>query len=197
MGELCAARRREPPVQVSTYADKIVYAVIGPDDAIYGISRNGALNGKIVKLKLRLTRRADLAKAPVIVPESDVAIVSGGAEQGQPDLSLSPTRLFVRDIVGGPNQVRVFDLDGKPQGNLPLPDVAANTGNRTARGRRCAVQCAHLFAAGLLRALESRDRQGRRDRAQESHRRSRSTMPSSRASSRFPRTAPKFPSTSS
>jgi prolyl oligopeptidase len=34
--------------------------------------------------------------------------------------------MFVRDIVGGPNQVRVFALNGKPGGKLPLPEVASN-----------------------------------------------------------------------
>ncbi len=29
--------------------------------------------------------------------------------------------------MGGPNQVRVFDLDGRPEGKLPLPDIAANS----------------------------------------------------------------------
>jgi prolyl oligopeptidase len=119
-------RAGTPPLPVSTYADKIVYAAIGPDDAIYGISRNGAPNGKIVR-EAPPYAAGGLAGAPVIVPESEVAILSGGAENGQPDLTLSPTRLFVRDIVGGPNQVRVFDLNGKPEGKLPLPDVAGNT----------------------------------------------------------------------
>ena len=32
----------------------------------------------------------------------------------------------MRDIAGGPNQVRIFDLDGKPEGKLPLPEIAAN-----------------------------------------------------------------------
>jgi prolyl oligopeptidase len=61
------------------------------------------------------------------VPESKVAILSGGAEQHVQDLSLSKDRLFVRDIVGGPNQVRVFDLSGRPKGALPLPQIAANS----------------------------------------------------------------------
>jgi prolyl oligopeptidase len=113
------------PIQVSTYADKIVYATLGPDGALYGISRAGAPNGKIVKLAAPFAA-GKLATAPTIVPESDVAILSGGAENHQDDLSLSATRLFVRDIVGGPNQVRVFDLSGRPLGKLPLPDVAAN-----------------------------------------------------------------------
>jgi prolyl oligopeptidase len=113
------------PVQVATYADHLVFATLGPDDAIYAISRDGAPNGKIVRLAAPFKPGA-LAHAPVIVPQSDVAILSGGAEEQQADLTLSPTRLFVRDIVGGPNQIRVFDLHGKPQGKLPLPPIAGN-----------------------------------------------------------------------
>jgi prolyl oligopeptidase len=119
-------RAGEPGVQVASYPDRVVYAAVGPDNAIYGISRAGAPNGKIVKLKAPYASGA-LASAPVIVPEGNIAILSGGAEQHVQDLSLSPNRLFVRDIVGGPNEVRVFDLDGKLEGKLPLPDVAANS----------------------------------------------------------------------
>lgn len=113
------------PVPVGTYTDDVVFATIGPDGAIYGISRRNSSNGFIVKLKPPFAREG-LAHAPAIVPQSDVAIVSGGAEAHTIDLNFSKTRLFVRDIVGGPNQLRVFDLDGKPQGKLPLPDIAAN-----------------------------------------------------------------------
>jgi prolyl oligopeptidase len=118
-------REGQAPVEVATYRDRIVYAAIGPDGSLYGISRKGAPNGKVVKLAALFAKGA-LATAKTIVPESDVAIVSGGAEQGSPDLNLSPDRLFVRDIVGGPNQVRIFDLNGKPEGKLPLPAIAAN-----------------------------------------------------------------------
>ncbi len=113
------------PVQIGTYTDDIVYATIGPDGGVYAISRRNSSNGKIVKVSAPFTKEA-LANAPVIVPEANVAILSGGAEQASPDLNFSPTRLYVRDIVGGPNQVRVFDLSGKPQGKLPLPDISAN-----------------------------------------------------------------------
>src|SRR5262249_28303146 len=37
------------PVQLATYNDGIVFATIGPDGAVYGISREHASNGKIVK----------------------------------------------------------------------------------------------------------------------------------------------------
>lgn len=113
------------PVQVGTHADDVVFATVGPDGAIYGISRKNSSNGFVVKLKPPFAREG-LAHAPTIVPQSDVAILSGGAENHAIDLNFSKTRLFVRDIVGGPNQIRVFDLDGKPQGKLPLPDIAAN-----------------------------------------------------------------------
>jgi prolyl oligopeptidase len=119
-------RENQAPVQVATYADRIVYAAIGPNDAIYGISRAGAPNGKIVKADAPYASGA-LAHAAVIVSEARNAILSGGAEQHVQDLSLSKDRLFVRDIVGGPNQVRVFDLNGKARGALPLPPVAANS----------------------------------------------------------------------
>jgi prolyl oligopeptidase len=93
---------------------------------VYAVSRKNSSNGKIVKLSAPFTN-GGLASAPVIVPESKVAILSGGAEQKVADLGLSRDRLFVRDIVGGPNQIRVFDLSGKPQGKLPLPAIAANS----------------------------------------------------------------------
>jgi prolyl oligopeptidase len=113
-------------VQLATYADDLVYATIGPDGAVYAISRKNSSNGKIVKLSAPFAAGA-LANAPVLVPESNVAILSGGAEQHVADLGLSRDRLFVRDIVGGPNQVRVFDLAGHPKGKLPLPPIAANS----------------------------------------------------------------------
>ena len=116
----------QKPVRVGTYGDKIVYATIGPDDAIYAISRMNSSNGKIVKLKAPFADHG-LATAPVIVPETGTAILSGGAEGGQSDLNFSKDRMFVRDIVGGPNEVRIFSLDGKAAGKLPLPDISGNS----------------------------------------------------------------------
>jgi len=115
-----------PAIQIGSYDDDVVYATMGPDDAVYGISRKNSSNGRIVKLKAPFAK-GGLASAPVIVPESgSEAIQSGGAEEQEVDLGLSRDKLFVRDIVGGPIDVRVFGLDGKPEGRLPLPDVASN-----------------------------------------------------------------------
>ena len=114
------------PVQVATYGDDIVFATIGPDGAVYGVSRKNSSNGKVVKQNAPFAKEG-LASAAVIVPESNVAILSGGAESHDIDLNFSKDRLFVRDIVGGPNEVRVFDLSGKPEGKLPLPQISANS----------------------------------------------------------------------
>lgn len=112
--------KHKPALRIGKPEDQIVYAAFGPDGGVYGISRKGTSNGHVVKLD---TPVADgLATAKVLVPESDVAIESSGGL----DLAFSKDRLFVRDIVGGPNQVRIFTLDGKLVGKLPLPEISSN-----------------------------------------------------------------------
>jgi prolyl oligopeptidase len=119
-------RANAAPLRLATYEDQIVYATLGPDGAVYGISRHESSNGAVVKLRAPF-KAGGLAHAAVLVPASEIAIVSGGAELGEDDLAFGKAQLFVRDIIGGPNQVRVFDLEGKSLGRLPLPEVASNT----------------------------------------------------------------------
>jgi prolyl oligopeptidase len=103
--------------QVTRFEDKIVYAAIGPDKALYMVSRKDAPNGKVLKLAPGDT---SLANAKVIVPEANVAIDIDGNP-----LVATSKRLFVRYIDGGPSTVRIFDLDGKDNGKLPAPDIAS------------------------------------------------------------------------
>ncbi|MGH7024275.1 MAG: prolyl oligopeptidase family serine peptidase [Caulobacteraceae bacterium] len=110
------------PIRLSGYDDKIVSAVVGPDDAVYGVSLAGALNGKIVKASGPFGPGA-LAAAPVIVAEAKASIRIDGAEANIPSLVLTPDRLFARYMVGGPTEVRVFDHAGKPAGAVPTPPV--------------------------------------------------------------------------
>ena len=114
------------PLRLSSYSDDIVYAAMGPDGGIYGISRHRSSNGDVIRLGAPFAT-GGLTSAPVIVASSDAAIVSGGAEAGNPDLSFNKDRLFVRYISGGPNSVRVFDFHGKDHGMLPLPQIAGNS----------------------------------------------------------------------
>ena len=55
-------------VQFTHFADRIVAAAAGPDHALYLVSRQNSPRGKLLKLEPGST---DLARAKVIVPESD------------------------------------------------------------------------------------------------------------------------------
>ena len=100
--------------QVSTFDDKLVQAEFGLDGNLYALSRQGAPRGKLVRLPLA-TPTAD--RAVVVVPESPGSIEN---------FTSTRTTLYVADLLGGPSQVRVFDLaTGKPGRNLPIPEVSA------------------------------------------------------------------------
>ena len=107
--------------QIDRFEDKVVAAAMGPDDAVYLVSREGAPRGKILKLT---TNDLNLAHARVIVPPSDVVIESGGEFGGAPVVATSQA-LYVRELIGGPSRVAMFDPSGKPLGTVPLPFPAA------------------------------------------------------------------------
>ena len=96
-----------------TFADQIVQAHFGDDDALYLLSRKDAPMGKVVRLPLATPT---LAKAVEIVPPSDGAI-----EHFIPTRS----RLYVAELLGGPSRVRAFDLAGHPQGELAIAPVSS------------------------------------------------------------------------
>lgn len=103
-------------VQVSHFADKIVGAGLGEDGALWLRSIKDAPKGKLLRTS---ADKPDLAKATVVVPESDRVI------QG---FLVRQKRLFVSDLVGGPSAVRVFELKGdktKQLEDLPLPPVSS------------------------------------------------------------------------
>jgi prolyl oligopeptidase len=117
-------RQGAPAIRVADYKDQIVSAVVGPDDAIYGVSHAEAPNGKVVKLS-GPAEAGGLAKAPVIVAEDPQASIrTDGAQNGIPSIVLTKDRLFLRELVGGPTKVRVFDHDGRSGGDIPLPEIA-------------------------------------------------------------------------
>jgi prolyl oligopeptidase len=105
--------------QVTRFEDKIVAAVIGPDDQLYLVSRKDAPRGKLLKLD-----QADpkLEHARLIVPESQYVMQPGGQLGGEP--VVTARSLYLRELDGGPSRVAVFDHDGAPQGAIPLPDPA-------------------------------------------------------------------------
>lgn len=98
--------------QVTHFKDKVISAVAGADGALYLVSRKNAPHGVVLKLEPDVV---DLARAAVIVPESDGVIES---------LAVTPGALYVRELVGGPSRVAIVDHAGNRKGALPLRDIA-------------------------------------------------------------------------
>ena len=107
--------------QITHFTDKVVAGTIGPDGAIYLVSRNGAPRGKLLKLA---ANDPDLAHATVFIPESDAVMQTGGEFGGWPVVATS-SNIYVREIAGGPSRVAIYDAAGHSKGVLPLPDPAA------------------------------------------------------------------------
>ncbi|WP_438018278.1 prolyl oligopeptidase family serine peptidase [Sorangium sp. So ce315] len=93
--------------------DKIIRARFGVDDRLYLLSRKDAPRGKVVRLS---PNRLDLAQAEVVVPEGEAVIQ---------DFLPTKARLYVQELLGGPSQVRVFDLKGKALGAVPVPPISS------------------------------------------------------------------------
>ncbi len=106
--------------QVTHFADQISVATIGPDNAMYLVSHKDAPHGKLLKLPMG---DLDVAHAKTIVPQSD-AVIQGGGEFGGAPVVITKNAVYVRELVGGPSRVAIFDHEGAAKGVLPLPDVA-------------------------------------------------------------------------
>ena len=107
--------------QFTHFEDKIVVATLAADNALYLVSRMDAPRGKLLKLSLN---DLDLAHAKLLVAESKGVMQTGGEFGGSP-VVVTKKAIYIRELVGGPSRVAIFDLDGKPIGDVPLPKVAA------------------------------------------------------------------------
>jgi prolyl oligopeptidase len=96
-------------IRLSDWADRVVEAKFGRDDAVYLISRKDAPMGKVLRLPLSKDKKPVLADAKEIVPEqSDASIESYFVSRS--GIYLTQSRLLVLYQIGGPNELRVFDL---------------------------------------------------------------------------------------
>ena len=110
-------------IQVTHFGDGIVSAKLGTngDAALYLLSRKDAPRGKVLRLTLADTA---LAKAQLLVPQSSGAGSSDSARASIDDIVPAATRLYVREMIGGPSRVRIFDHQGHETGMLPAPAVS-------------------------------------------------------------------------
>ena len=108
--------------QVTHFDDGIVSAKVGPDDALYLLSRKDAPRGQILRLPLT---HLDLSQAKVIVPQSRGSGSDESARASIENFVPTPGHLYVIDIMGGPSRVRVFDDQGHSLAAPPLPPLSA------------------------------------------------------------------------
>src|SRR6266511_3299781 len=99
--------------QITQFSDQIKLARLGRDNALYLLSRAGVPRGKILRLPLDVP---ELKNAAEIVASGEAVI-----EQIVP----SKEALYVSDLLGGPSQVRRFDLNGKNETTIPIPQISA------------------------------------------------------------------------
>jgi prolyl oligopeptidase len=99
--------------EVADFGDKVVSAVPGKDGRLYLLSHDGASRGKIVAVSL-----ADpiLAWAETVVRPSEAVI---------DNFEVAGDRLYTVDVIGGPHQIRVFDLTGRALGTVPTRPISA------------------------------------------------------------------------
>ena len=94
--------------QVTRFEDRVVAARLGLAGELYLVSLASAPGGKVLKLAPSAPR-LDLART--VVPESEAPIV---------DILPTRSRLYVGDVLAGSAHLRIFDLEGAPQGAVPL-----------------------------------------------------------------------------
>src|SRR5246127_5237960 len=99
--------------QITQFSDQIKIARLGRDNALYLLSCADAPRGKILRLPLDVP---ELKNAAEIVASGEAVI-----EQIVP----SPEALYVGDLLGGPSQIRRFDLNGKNETTISTPQISA------------------------------------------------------------------------
>ncbi|MDB4932516.1 MAG: prolyl endopeptidase, partial [Myxococcaceae bacterium] len=98
--------------QITRFEDGVTAVAFGPG-ALFLTSHHGTPRGAVLRVPLAAPV---LASATVVVPQSDAVIE---------DVVPTATRLYVVDLLGGPSQVRVFDLAGRARGTLALPPISS------------------------------------------------------------------------
>src|SRR5213083_1949929 len=99
--------------QITQFSDQIKLARLGRDNALYLLSRANAPRGKILRLPLDVP---ELKNAAEIVASGEAVI-----EQIVP----SKEALYVGDLLGGPSQIRRFDLNGKNETTIPISQISS------------------------------------------------------------------------
>ncbi|HMI82969.1 MAG TPA: prolyl oligopeptidase family serine peptidase [Polyangiaceae bacterium] len=107
--------------QLTRFEDGIVQIVFGEKNDFYLTSRQNAARGKLLRAPIA---GFSLAKAKVIVPEGKDTLMFDF--YGNAPVLAHGGHLYAIYQLGGPSEIRMFDLDGKPQARpMQLPVSSA------------------------------------------------------------------------
>lgn len=100
-------------LRIADLPDKVVHATFGPDNKLYMLSRKGAPKGKLIRLD---PASPSLEKAETLIPEGQLSLQA---------YVVAKSKIYVKEIDGGPTRVRAFDLKGKEEGTVPIPPISS------------------------------------------------------------------------
>src|SRR5437879_4411719 len=107
--------------QITQFSDQIKVARLGRDNALYLLSRADAPRGKILRLPLEVPELKNAAEI-VAAGEAVIEHIVPGSDA-----------LYAGDLLGGPSQIRRFDLNGKNEMVIPIPQISAEIGRASCR----------------------------------------------------------------
>jgi prolyl oligopeptidase len=108
--------------QVTHFADKIVDAQWGADDSLWLLSHARSDRGEIDRIPASSLKLAD---AVSVVPPLKGSMEGTGGEGDAKRFLAGEHELYVTVIEGGPEEILKFDLQGKSEGKVPVPEVAS------------------------------------------------------------------------
>lgn len=99
--------------QLTTYEDQVKAAAFGPEGNLYMLSRKGAPKGQILVMKVAGGRPGT---PQVVVKEGEWSLTS---------FVPTKTRIYVSEILGGPERVMAYNLKGDFIGDLTSEPIAS------------------------------------------------------------------------
>jgi prolyl oligopeptidase len=123
-GEFEQYLRREDGswTRLSRFADGIVDAVFDPaQERLLMLSRQGAPRRRVLELALRPT--GALAPPRPFLPEGE-AVIATDYYGGSCGIIPTPHRIYLVEELGGVEQVRMLDREGRALGRVPLPEAS-------------------------------------------------------------------------
>jgi len=108
--------------QITRFADKVVDVQFGADDSLWLLSHAKSDLGELDHLEAGSVGLADAVR---VIPPMSGSIEGTGSVGDMRHFWAADHALYVTVIDGGPEEILKFDLRGKKDGKVPVPEVAS------------------------------------------------------------------------